>query len=142
MSDKFDVVETHSRYCDALDRGDADDLVAVFTEDAVWYCKPMGTFEGHQGLRTFCKAVHEMTPGSMRHTTSNHVVDVTGDTARLRCYLTGIVWDAAKGVAPQVGGAGRYDAQLVRQDGAWKIRRLDVELYEVGDNLDERLTTS
>ncbi|WP_067650587.1 nuclear transport factor 2 family protein [Nocardia harenae] len=139
MSDKFDVVETHSRYCDALDRGDADALVDVFTADATWTCGPMGTYRNHDGIRALCKLTAEVTGGAVMHSTSNHIVEIDGDTARLRCYLLGISWNPAEGIAPNVGGAGRYDVALVRAGDAWKIRQMDIYLSDDPDKaIDDR----
>ncbi|MGY0488187.1 nuclear transport factor 2 family protein [Streptomyces sp. WG-D5] len=138
MTDKLDVIETHSRYCQALDGGDADSLVAVFTEDASWTCGPMGTYRNHDGIRALCKLTAEVSGGAVLHTTSNHVVDVDGDTARLRCYLTGISWDQAAGVGPHVGGAGRYDVSMVRQADTWKIRKMDIYLFDDPQAMDDR----
>jgi ketosteroid isomerase-like protein len=139
MFEKFEVVETHNRYCDALDRGDSEALLAVFTEDAVWACEPlMGTYRGHEGIRTVGKLIADVVVGTNLHTTSNHIVDIDGDTARLRCYLTVVVWGEALGGSLHIGTAGRYDADLVRQDGVWKFRKLDI-LLSAAQEADDRL---
>lgn len=42
------------RYADALERGDADGLVSMLTEDATWCMPPIPTwFRGHQAIRDF-----------------------------------------------------------------------------------------
>jgi RNA polymerase sigma-70 factor (ECF subfamily) len=42
------------RYVDAMERGDADTLVTMLTEDATWSMPPVPTwFRGHQSVREF-----------------------------------------------------------------------------------------
>jgi RNA polymerase sigma-70 factor, ECF subfamily len=42
------------QYADALERGDADTLVSMLTEDATWSMPPVPTwFQGHQSVREF-----------------------------------------------------------------------------------------
>ena len=42
------------RYADALERGDADTLIGMLTEDATWSMPPVPTwFRGHQAIREF-----------------------------------------------------------------------------------------
>jgi len=42
------------RYADALERGDADTLIGMLTEDATWSMPPVPTwFRGHQAIRGF-----------------------------------------------------------------------------------------
>jgi RNA polymerase sigma-70 factor, ECF subfamily len=45
---------TARRYCDALERGDADGLIGMLTEDAIWSMPPIPTwFCGHAAIRYF-----------------------------------------------------------------------------------------
>jgi RNA polymerase sigma-70 factor (ECF subfamily) len=42
------------RYADALERGDADTLISMLTQDATWSMPPLPTwFRGHQAIRDF-----------------------------------------------------------------------------------------
>ena len=48
------VSEIAARYADAIERGDADTLVSMLTEDATWCMPPIPTwFTGHELLREF-----------------------------------------------------------------------------------------
>ena len=60
------------------------------------------------------------------HLNADHVVDVEGDTARVRANFFG-----AHGVGPNEAdnyfAYGVYDIDLVREEGRWKITRLAVK---------------
>jgi hypothetical protein len=60
------------------------------------------------------------------HLNADHVVDVEGDTARVRANFFG-----AHGVGPNEAdnyfAYGLYDIDLVREEGRWKITRLAVK---------------
>jgi RNA polymerase sigma-70 factor, ECF subfamily len=46
------ISEIAAQYADAMERGDADTLVSMLTEDATWCMPPMPTwFQGHQTVR-------------------------------------------------------------------------------------------
>jgi RNA polymerase sigma-70 factor (ECF subfamily) len=48
------IQATVRRYADALERGDADTLISMLTDDATWCMPPISTwFAGHQSIREF-----------------------------------------------------------------------------------------
>lgn len=48
------IRDTVQRYCDALERGDADTLIGMITEDAIWSMPPIPTwFAGQERVREF-----------------------------------------------------------------------------------------
>ena len=53
------------------------------------------------------------------HLTSNEIVTVDRNTARLQCYI--VVLTGAEAKATVIGD---YDLQLVKQDGRWLIKTL------------------
>jgi RNA polymerase sigma-70 factor, ECF subfamily len=62
------------RYADALQRGDADTLVALLTEDVTWSMPPLrGWYAGRAGVRDFAEKVPLGSCGRWRHrpTTAN-----------------------------------------------------------------------
>ena len=125
--EESDIIQVHNRYCWAVDDGDADALAAVFTEDCVWRCEPpVGVFRGRDGVQEMGRIIHGGTGATVLHVTTNHVVDVDGDTARLRCYLTVPNWGASQ---VGVSAVGRYDVAFVRQSGAWLIREMSIEMF-------------
>ena len=60
-------------------------------------------------------------PPEMRHLCTNLVIHVDGDHGTAHSRWTGLTTDADGKI--KVGGAGRYEDQLVRQHGQWKFLR-------------------
>ena len=88
------VSEIAARYADAIERGDADTLVSMLTEDATWCMPPMPTwYQGHRALREWL--VRDPLTARWRHqaTRANGQLAVGG-------YL-------------YVGGTGRYRAAVI-----------------------------
>jgi hypothetical protein len=117
--DKLEIRELMSRYNDAVDHHAVDDWVALFVEGGVLDLVGTARFEGTEALRTFAgslRDVYATTP--MRHCTGNEVIDVDGDTATGRCYLTVL---HAQGDKIDVRLFGVYTDSLRRVDGSWRF---------------------
>lgn len=117
--DKLEIRELISRYNDAVDHHAVDEWVALFVDGGVLDLAGAARFEGAEALRTFAgslKDVYATTP--MRHCTSNEVIDVDGDAARGRCYLTVL---HAQGDKIDVRLFGVYADTFRRVDGRWRF---------------------
>jgi RNA polymerase sigma-70 factor, ECF subfamily len=69
------------RYADALERGDADTLISMLTEDATWSMPPVPTwFRGHQAIREF------LTRYPLTERWKHHPARANGQLA-VGCYL-------------------------------------------------------
>ena len=118
MSEEEAIRDLMSEYCHLIDDERFEDFMELFTEDAVVTAKIAGTtYRGRQEIRGFL----ENQPPEKRglHVTVNHRVQVNGDTATAQADFFVVV--------PRAGGLhfmsmGRYDDQLVRQDGRWRFR--------------------
>lgn len=81
------IRELKHRYAQLCDRDyPADEIAALFTEDAVWRGEPLGRFEGREAIRGFFAA----TPDTLRfaiHYLGNSIIDVRGDVATGSWYL-------------------------------------------------------
>jgi RNA polymerase sigma-70 factor, ECF subfamily len=72
---------TVKRYADALERGDADALISMLTEDATWCMPPIPTwFSGHDGIREF------LVRGPLTERWQHVPVRANGQLA-VACYL-------------------------------------------------------
>ena len=112
------------RYCDLCDRGyDADSLMPLFTEEAVWDGGMFGRYEGARRIRRFFEA----TGGIVRfakHYVTNSVVEVEGDRASGRWYLLQVATMPGEAGDRAVWGAARYDERYVRTAEGWKFESI------------------
>ena len=132
MGDRDAVIETVTRYATALDARDFGLLGAVFTEDVV--CEfDAGAVEGRSALLEMLRSMLGGS-GPSQHLLGNHVVEVTGDTARcvsqVRAFSAGV--GDASGRTYELFG--EYRDELVRTRDGWRIarRRMHVR-HEMGD---------
>lgn len=106
------------RYCDCVWRDDLDGLVALFTEDGVFTAITSAgerVVRGRAALAEFFSVATNIEPRPYIH---NHVVELAGaDRATGRCYLD---LRSARAGVPWMG-AGYYEDDYVRLDGAWKF---------------------
>ncbi|WP_280490071.1 nuclear transport factor 2 family protein [Nocardia carnea] len=111
------VQNTLATYAHALDDGRTDDIVALFTPDGVSDILGMGTFEGHDALRTAYSGLVPQQP--QRHLVTNTVVTPTGtDEARADSDFI-LVLRGETGWAVQV--VGKYQDVLRRDGGVWRF---------------------
>lgn len=65
--------------------------------------------------------------GPMRHVTTNHEINVTGDTATVRAFFMEVVSNGSNippgSNPPTLHAMGRYEDQLVKLDGSWLFQR-------------------
>jgi 3-phenylpropionate/cinnamic acid dioxygenase small subunit len=131
------------RYAAALNTGDADAYVSLFTPDAEFDLKRdvdepafLGPFIGHDALRKqwFPDADPNGVPdrrfGPMRHVTTNYEIDVDGDAATVRAFFMEVVSNGDNSPPgskpPTVHAMGRYEDRLVKRDGRWLFSKRTV----------------
>lgn len=125
MEDLAEITRLKTRYTELADSHagkphSGDEIVHLFTQDAVWHIVPTGPpLIGHAAIRErFDDAT--LFPFSY-HLIGNPWIEVDGDTARGRWHVvvafrmdaTGPMWVT-----------GYYEDEFVRQDGMWKISSL------------------
>jgi hypothetical protein len=141
MNDRDAIIELLARYARALEDRDGEALVAVFAPDGEMrafsrfdradYVAHDTDVVGHDALRTLFDG--PLSPGAGRHyLTTDHIVDVAGDEARLRARFA--VLESSANPRPDDGwpsGAkltqgelrplmiGYYDSHLRKGDGGW-----------------------
>jgi len=114
--------------------GDADlldEMVALFSDDAVMDVGPWGEHEGIDAIRAFFEGVRgpARTDGGeegtgerrfIRHLTATHRIDVEGpDAARGQCYFVVLTSNG-------VDHWGRYVDRYVQQYGVWRFAHREV----------------
>jgi uncharacterized protein (TIGR02246 family) len=125
MSEKDEIRELLARYCFALDEERFEDMAALFTEDGVWETA-FGTGTGRAGI--VAQALSFSKPNRPRrvHLTTNIVIDLEGDTAKVRSY-----WQQFQNSAtdPEIGSGGSYYDTLVKVDGRWFFRHRRIDRF-------------
>jgi uncharacterized protein (TIGR02246 family) len=133
--DRQAIETTLVRYSTGLDTFDADLYASAFTEDAEFGMEGQG-YRGRDQIR---KVITDMVadrakraadedpkndpPVSMHHVMTNAVIDITSPTtAKHRSY-----WMTVNGgpemYSFRIAAQGRYEDELVKQDGQWLIHR-------------------
>ena len=115
VEEKLQIGALVAMYCHALDSGDLESIVALFSDDAVFETS-RNTFTGKESIRGFFKR-NMAEDENERHFTSNHLISGGKDRAYHSCYyqvvLRGNVGIKATGV---------YQDHLIRVDEKWKFQ--------------------
>ena len=134
--DRFEIADTLHRYAFGLDHGDPDSLASAFTEDCELDFTPAGKklgldFPVFNGRAAIVKTLIPMI-GSLdtSHTTSNHQIELSGDSATLHAYLMSQHFMPGQGPKCSSDFAllmNRYDADLVRDGSKWRFKRVVID---------------
>lgn len=111
-------------YAHALDDGRTDDLVAMFTHDAVAVLPGVPRLEGKDAIRA---AYAEMVPRQpQRHVVTNtDVVEYDGQQATVRSDVVFLLKGETEWTVRLVG---RYTDRLRIEDGAWLFESRELVL--------------
>lgn len=118
-----------NEYAMAVDTAQLDALVDLFVPEAVFDPGPGGipVMNNREEIQKFFEGMFEGTSNRF-HLTSNHIIDVDGDSA------TGTAYYAAAGVTSDgasFSANGYYNDAYVRTAGGWKfLRRQAVALID------------
>lgn len=112
----------------AIDTGDWDDFLSLYTEDAV-VDYPQATLRGHEEIGTFGRDLEELYEYSM-HTAQMPRIDINGDEASGRWYMLVfyVATDGSEGHA-----LGYYEDEYRRVDGEWRFARVEARVLEDTD---------
>ncbi|ASR04953.1 nuclear transport factor 2 family protein [Gordonia rubripertincta] len=115
-----------ARYCRHLDDGNWDELMALFTDDGEFdgLSNPRGKTE----MRAFFAGLADGGLTSFWHFITNLEIEIDGDGAVAKSFLwQPCVLDGVASIA-----AGRYNDELVKQDGQWLYRVKKVRFHFFG----------
>lgn len=121
-------------YCAGCDNDHhAEQLLALFTHDAVWEASGLGRFEGHAAIRGFMLNLRDS--GRLRnsaHNVFNPIIDVTGDTAtghwRLLMLYTANLDDGLTTQCFRI--IGWYRERYVKTTQGWQFKSVYCQVEE------------
>lgn len=124
VEDQLAIQRVLTNYSAFLDARDFDGYVGLFTPDGVWQ-NGATRREGRAEIRTMLTGLFgEPDPGfvnlSSFHQLGNFEIDVKGDTAHAKSRFVFVMRAADGSPTPELSG--QYEDDLVRVDGAWKIK--------------------
>lgn len=123
-NDKIAIADLFTRYCCALDNGEVEAVVDCFTPDAMLK-SPMIDLSGHAAIRDFVGrfAAQRAAGVQFRHMVTNIAATIDGNRAAATAYLLVLI---SQNGAHRTLPPGRYECDLVKQDGAWRFIRRTV----------------
>ncbi|MEU7693784.1 nuclear transport factor 2 family protein [Microbispora hainanensis] len=131
MCDHGAIENVLNRYSLAYDENDMEEMADCFTEDAVLTMRIqdgdlIGPFEGREAIVQLMKDSLASQNDQRRHLTTNLIIRQTGDdTATAVSYLTLIAIQDQK---LNVLSTAKYDDELVRGDGVWRLSKRHIAL--------------
>jgi len=125
LQDQKEIREVLIRYGEYLDAKDYAGYASLFASDGVW-TGGFGSATGPAGIQAMLeKNLGKPEPGYINktsfHLMTTEVIDVTGDTAKVRSRY--MFFTATPESKPVPSLAGRYLDDFVRENGAWKIKK-------------------
>ncbi len=142
VADQLAVLSCLNQYCHLVDRGEVDEIAALFAEDGVLRPAYQGDarFEGRAAIRAwYQKYDREVRAGRRhrRHRITAPFVRIEGNDARAWCYLDSSALIIAANVIKV--SAGRYEDRLIKVDGTWLFKERVIILNHIHtiDGFDE-----
>ena len=127
LEDKDAIREVLATYCFHLDAGNFDAMAALFTEDGTWHTD-FGKGTGRAGIIQHAQSLRSGDSPRPRgvHLTTNIVIELDGQTARVRSN-----WIVAQNTAtgPKISSAGGYADDMVKQNGRWLFRYRKIDRF-------------
>jgi hypothetical protein len=122
LADRQAVVDLGVRYTMALDSRDWPLLRSCFVDEATVVYEGLAECDGVDAVVRVCRAALEPLDAS-QHMVTNFVVTLDADRATMTSYVHAqhVRADAPGGTTYVV--AGRYEDELVRTEGGWRIAR-------------------
>jgi ketosteroid isomerase-like protein len=139
QADRVAIEQLWAKYAQALDTADPELYSSLFTPDA--YVEVDGKpYKGRQAIQELVRGIrqklqidklpadsHGRRFGPIRHLLSNLIVDLQGNRATSESYWTEIITNGKNaqgdGNPPSVLKMGRYEDELVKQNGKWLFSR-------------------
>jgi uncharacterized protein (TIGR02246 family) len=117
-----------ARYNRALDTGDKDEFLSVFTEGGVWVSPLMGTFEGHQALGEWFDDYYSKPSDHQygQHRVTNTIFDKVEDD-RVEMWCNWILVSPHHD-GPHVTVMGNYYDIIVRKGDRWLFEKRTIEI--------------
>ncbi|MEM0934446.1 MAG: nuclear transport factor 2 family protein [Pseudomonadota bacterium] len=124
LIDKDEIEDLIKCYCDCFDRAQAEEVIALFTDDAVIdYGPDVPVMTGPQAFGPMIrKGLSEFFAATSHHVSNVQIQFDGPDRARSVCYL--YAWHRYQGSGVESELWGRYEHVLHRLPLGWRIARL------------------
>ena len=120
------------KYGHMVDRGTADEVAALFHEDAVmlelWESDQ--PIEGREAIRAWYDNYNKTFRSEvryLRHKMESPHIEISGNTATSTCFMDADFIVASKN--EPIVGVGRYDDEFIKDNGQWWFKKRTVILY-------------
>ena len=141
LLDEAAIRRTIDTYCHAVDRGDADDVAALFDDPDATLVAMGDVFKGHAAVRQWYADYHanfRTKLDMLRHKIANVMIEFDGeDSARVVSYLDADL--IVRGSDEVLEVIGRYEDHCVRAGERWRFRRKDIIVHRGPPQLAELL---
>ncbi len=112
-------------YAQAVDCGNAEDLVALFTEHGV-IDRSGNVWRGRDAMRGIAGRLEELYASTL-HTVRNQTVEIDGDTAEGETYSVAMhLKRPENGTQTRIDWGIRYQDRFVREDGSWLFAKREL----------------
>ncbi len=133
LSDGDEIRNLLGTYCELMDAADWAGVAALFAQARLVTEDGTAFAVGADAVRALYEngtKLYDASPRT-RHVTANSIIELDGDTARVRSSY--VVFQAAPGFALQPIITGRYRDEVMRVDGAWRFAQRCFLVDHVGD---------
>jgi ketosteroid isomerase-like protein len=127
LEDIEEIKQLKSKYVYSLDERDWDAVLDCFTEDAKIDYGVFGKYDGRKEMEEFFKVTLPPFATFTIHMTQDPIVEVDGDKAKGKWYMHSAN-TFTKDNQPVWGGV-RYNDELVKEKGKWKINSSVTEIF-------------
>ncbi len=125
LEDERAITQVLYRYATGFDYSRPDELLALFTEDAVLEIRAakggsVRRFEGATLQKFFKDRPKPSSPlPTSKHLVTAPLIAIDGNTAKSECYLAVL---SARPEGTAVGTYGRYEDRFVKRNGRWLLQ--------------------
>jgi uncharacterized protein (TIGR02246 family) len=132
LEEKEAIRDLMSAYCFYVDNGEFEKFAGLFTVDGIFESGPTGRLQGRKAIQDFI-AAHVPRAGegpARKHCTMNHLIRVDGGAATADSYIV-VLRESEVGIIASL--AGRYEDQIVKDDGEWRFKKRKIHFDIAGD---------
>ncbi len=129
--DTTKIEQTLAAYCHLVDRGSAEDVAALFAQDALLLPKYDGDYrvEGRDEIREWYAFYHENFRAGvnhLKHLIHSISIKVDGSMAKGSCYLTAYLISKEDGIVYQAQGT--YFDEFVQSGEDWLFQKREINV--------------
>jgi len=131
VEDRLDIQELFARYCWGLNTGDAERVLACFTEDGALVHPPQGRCQGADNIRKLLDELWYGRPSwfvGRQHLASNFIFEKIDDGAKVTAYWTITQKDVDSG-RTYIYALGHWNNTCIFEKREWRFREVDVTIW-------------